>query len=194
MYLLVGLGNPESGYKGTRHNIGFEVINKLAYDYNINIDKSKHKAHIGVGSIINKKVILVKPQTYMNLSGQSVKEVINYYNINIKDIIVLYDEIAVDLGEIKIKSKGSAGGHNGVKSVIQCLGTDEFLRIRIGIGERPKHMVLSDYVLSRFTNVEFESMANGVTKAGEAVELIIKDSVSSAMNKYNVKKNMNKNI
>lgn len=188
MYLIVGLGNPGVAYKGTRHNIGFEVIDKLTFDYNININKVKHKAHIGEGQINGEKIIFAKPQTYMNLSGESISAIINFYKLPIENVIILYDEIAIDVGEIRLKEKGSAGGHNGIKSIIQHLDTDEFLRVRIGIGERPKHMVLADYVLSGFFREEYEKMVEGITKAGEAIECVVKESRIAAMNKYNVRK------
>jgi len=186
VYLIVGLGNPGATYKGTRHNVGFEVIDKLAFDHSININKSKHKAHIGQGIIDKHKVILAKPQTYMNLSGESVKEITKYYDI--ENIIIIYDEIAINVGEIRLKEKGSAGGHNGIKSIIHHLCTDEFLRIRVGVGEKPKHMVLSDYVLSKFFKEEHEDIIEGITKAGDAVEYVINSSPVLAMSKYNVRK------
>lgn len=190
MYLVVGLGNPENEYKGTRHNVGFEVINKLCFDYNISINKSKLRAHIGEGHIHGEKIIFAKPQTYMNLSGESVKAIINFYKIELKNIIVIYDEIALNVGDIRIKEKGSAGGHNGIKNIISQLGTDEFLRIRVGVGEKPKNMVLSNYVLSGFNKCEQDKIIEGITKAGEAVDCVIKETPSMAMNKYNVRKSV----
>lgn len=190
MYLVVGLGNPEDEYKGTRHNVGFEVINKLCFDYNISINKLKLKAYLGEGYIYGEKVIFAKPQTYMNLSGESVKAIVNFYKLKLENIIVIYDEIAINVGDIRIKEKGSAGGHNGVKNIIDKLETDQFLRIRVGVGEKPKNMVLSNYVLSGFNKSEQHKIIEGITKAGEAVECVIKETPIIAMNKYNVKKNV----
>ena len=192
MYLIVGLGNPGNAYKWTRHNVGFEVIDKLVFDYNINIKNAKHRAHIAEGQINGQKVIFAKPQTYMNLSGESVLSIMKYYKLEAENIIIVYDEIAIDVGEIRMKEKGSAGGHNGIKNIIHHLGTDEFLRVRVGVGEKPKHMVLSDYVLSGFLKEERQKIIDGITKAGEAVELAIKDSQIAAMNKYNVRKKVEK--
>ena len=192
MKLIVGLGNPEGSYKGTRHNIGFEAINKLAYDYNIAVKKIKHKALIGDGMIAGKKVILVKPQTYMNLSGESVREITDFYKIEPSDLIILYDDITLAVSDIKIKERGSSGGHNGVKNIILHLDTTDFLRIKIGIGEKPKDFVLSDYVLSRFSKEEEAAMIQGVTKTTEAIELILKEGSAKAMNVYNGNATKNK--
>ena len=138
MYLIVGLGNPEEEYSKTRHNMGFNAINKIAEKYNIEVKQRKFQALYGSGIIENEKVILLKPQTYMNLSGNSVKEAIDFYKIDINHLIVIYDDMDIEPGKIKIRKKGSAGGHNGMKSIIQQLGTENFSRIRIGIG-RPIH-------------------------------------------------------
>ena len=187
MRIIVGLGNPESGYKGTRHNIGFEAVNKLGYDHNIEIKKRKHRAEIGKGTIKGEEVMLVKPQTYMNLSGESVREILKFYKIGIESVIVIYDDITLPLGKIKIRERGSAGGHNGIRNMIYETGTDEFDRIKIGIGEKPKEYVLSDYVLSRFVESEGKDMIEGVTRATEAIEAIIEEGIESAMNKFNKK-------
>ena len=185
MKVIVGLGNPEHEYKGTRHNIGFEAINKLAYDHNIAVKRIKHKALIGTGMIGGEKVVLVKPQTYMNLSGESVREVVDFYDVTEEDIIILYDDITLAVSDIKIREQGSAGGHNGIKNIIWHLNTTDFLRVKIGIGEKPKEFILSDYVLSRFSKEEEQAMIQGVTKATEAVELILKESAAKAMNQFN---------
>jgi len=188
MNIIIGLGNPGKDYAGTRHNVGFEVIDQLAHNYTISVTKKKHKALIGEGTIKGKKVVLIKPQTYMNLSGESIKEVLTWYKCNNKDIIIIYDDISLDVGEIRVREKGSAGGHNGMKSIIQHLLTDEFIRIRIGVGEKPKNWDLADYVLSQFSKNETESIAEGFIKAGDACETILDTGVLSAMNKYNQKK------
>ncbi len=185
IYLVVGLGNPEKEYRYTRHNTGFEVLNKLCYDENIEINKAKHKAFYTEKNINGKKVIFVKPQTYMNLSGESVVQFVNFFKIPKENIIIVYDETAVPIGQIKIKEKGSAGGHNGIKNIIKCLGTEEFIRVRVGIGQKPPHMVMSNYVLSKFLKEEEQDMVKGITLAGEAVMTILKDGSNTAMNKYN---------
>lgn len=187
MKIIVGLGNPEKEYKNTRHNIGFEVINKLSKDYNIDINKSKHKAHLGEGLISNEKVIILKPQTYMNLSGDSVVDILNFFKLTNKDIIIVYDDVSLDVGSIKIREKGSAGGHNGIKSIISRLGTDEFLRIKIGIGEKPKNYDLADYVLGKFSKEEENKMQLAIDDVSLAIALILKDGVPLAMNKYNTR-------
>lgn len=188
MNIIIGLGNPGKDYVGTRHNVGFEVIDKLAYDYTISVNKAKHKALIGEGSIKGKKAVLVKPQTYMNLSGESVKEALTWYKCSNSDIIVVYDDISLDVGDIRVRQKGSAGGHNGMKNIIQQLGTEEFVRVRVGIGEKPKNWDLADYVLGRFPKDEMNTIIEGFVKAADACETILQEGVLSAMNKYNQKK------
>ncbi len=185
IYLVVGLGNPEKEYRYTRHNTGFEVLNKLCYDENIEINKAKHKAFYTEKNIFGKKVIFVKPQTYMNLSGESVVQFVNFFKIPKENIIIVYDETAVPVGQIKIKEKGSAGGHNGIKNIIKCLGTEEFIRVRVGIGQKPPYMVMANYVLSKFLKEEEQDMVKGITLGGEAVMTILKDGSNTAMNKYN---------
>lgn len=190
MNLIVGLGNPGKQYVGTRHNVGFEVIDKLAYDNNIDVNRAKYKAVFGDGNIAGNRVILLKPLTYMNLSGESIKEAINWYKITPKDIIVIYDDINLDIGEIRIREKGSDGGHNGMKSIIYLLNTDEFVRIRVGVGEKPKDWNLADYVLSRFSKDELPTIIDGFTKAADAVEMVLTKGTSYAMNSYNKKKKL----
>lgn len=184
-YLVVGLGNPEKQYRWTRHNTGFEVINKICYDEKIDINKAKLKAHFGEGNLYGKKVIFAKPQTFMNLSGESIIEIMYYYKIPVENVIVVYDETAIPVGEIKIKEKGSANGHNGIKNIIKVLGTENFTRVRVGIGQKPPQMVMSNYVLSKFTKEEEPLIVKGITIAGEAVLFMLKENVSMAMNKYN---------
>ncbi len=185
MTLVFGLGNPEKDFKGTRHNVGFETINKLAYDFNIDINRAKFKAHSGEGMISAHKAMLIKPQTYMNLSGESVREFLAFYKLTPKDIIVIYDDIDIPLGQIRIRERGSAGTHNGMRNIVERLNTDEFPRIRIGIGEKPPRMDLGDFVLSHFKKDEMDKIIEGITKAGDAVSDILLNGVTFAMNKYN---------
>lgn len=185
MKIIIGLGNPEKEYKNTRHNVGFEVINKISNDYNIDINKLKFKAHIGEGFISSQKVMLVKPQTYMNLSGISVRDILSFYKLINDDIIIIYDDVSLPFGDIRIREKGSAGGHNGIKSIIQYLDTDAFLRIKVGIDEKPKNYDLADYVLSRLTKQEQEKLDIGIDKAALAVLDILNNGTKHAMNNYN---------
>ena len=183
--LIVGLGNPEKNYKGTRHNVGFEVVNQLAHDHNIPIARAKFRAHWGEGKIAGVKVLLAKPQTYMNLSGEAVGELMAFFRCTPKDLIVVYDDTNLPVGEIRVREQGSAGGQNGMKNIIQRLGTDQFTRVRVGIGEKPPGWDLADYVLSRFKKEEIEGFIDGVNKAAAAVELILAEGVAAAMNRYN---------
>ena len=189
MRLIVGLGNPEKDYRGTRHNVGFETINKLAFDFNIAINSAKHRAHSGNGIIGGSKVMLAKPQTFMNLSGESISEIMAYYKIPPEDIIVVYDDIDIPVGDVRVREKGSAGSHNGMKNILYQLETDEFIRVRIGIGEKPPGWDLADYVLSRFKKTEEEAIITGIESAADAVKIIITDGAKAAMNKCNKKKN-----
>lgn len=185
MKLIVGLGNPTPQYDKTRHNVGFAVIDHLMNEYGIALDTAKHKGFYGKGRIAGESVILLKPMTYMNLSGESVVQVANYYKVAPKDIIVVYDDINLDVGRLRIREKGSAGGHNGIKNIIAHLGTDEFPRIRVGVGMKPPKMDLADYVLSRFSKEEEALMEEGYEKAAKAMELMVEDEISQAMNLYN---------
>lgn len=187
MKLIVGLGNPTAQYAGTRHNVGFDVIDKLADKYNIAVDTLKHKGAYGKGRIEGQSVILLKPMTFMNLSGESVRAVADYFKVAPEDVIVIYDDINLDVGRLRIREKGSAGGHNGIKNIITHLGTDAFPRIRIGVGMKPPKMDLADYVLSRFTEDECALMEQGYDKACEAVLLMMVDEIKKAMNDYNGK-------
>ncbi|MDE5863380.1 MAG: aminoacyl-tRNA hydrolase [Lachnospiraceae bacterium] len=187
MKLIVGLGNPTVKYDKTRHNVGFEVIDRLVDKYNIPLDVSKHKGIYGKGKIEGLTVILLKPMTYMNLSGESIREVANYYKILPEDIIVIYDDINLDVGRLRIREKGSAGGHNGIKNIISQLGTEEFPRIRIGVGMKPPKMELVDYVLSRFSQEEQSLMDQGYERACEALKLLLADDIPAAMNQFNGK-------
>lgn len=188
MYLIAGLGNPTKQYEHTRHNIGFEVIDALAEKYNITIKEKKHKALIGKGTIEGQKVILAKPQTYMNLSGESIVELVHYYKLNAEDeLIVIYDDISFAPGNLRIRQSGSAGGHNGVKSIIKCLDTQKFMRIKVGVGEKPKDWDLADFVLGRFSKEEQEELDGAIGRAMEAVGLMVNGEVAKAMNEYNKK-------
>ena len=187
MYIIVGLGNPKTEYKNTRHNIGFDVIDVLADKYNIVTEIRKHKAFCGKGFIGSEKVVLAMPQTYMNLSGDSVREIVDYYKIDIeKELIVIYDDVDLDVGQLRVRKKGSAGGHNGMKSIIGQLGTENFTRIRMGVGAKPKGYDLADYVLGHFSKDEREIMDGSIIKATEAVKEIIEEGVDMAMNRFNV--------
>lgn len=185
MYLIVGLGNPEKEYANTRHNMGFDTINEIARKNNIEINKNKFKGLYGTGIVQNKKVILLKPQTYMNLSGESVKEIMDFYNIEPENIIVIYDDIDTEKGSIRIRKKGSAGSHNGMKSVIEKLGTTEFARIRVGIGRPQFKNDMINYVLQKLTEEEQQELAVGTKKATEAVEETLKNGIEIAMSKFN---------
>ena len=186
MYIIVGLGNPGKQYEGTRHNVGFDVIDALADKYNISVIERKHKALIGKGLVAGQKVILVKPMTYMNLSGESVREAVDYYKVDEKEeFIVVYDDISLAPGGLRIRGKGSAGGHNGIKSIIGHLGHDVFKRIKVGVGEKPKGWDLADYVLSRFSKEERTKVDEAVKTAVEAVEILVAQGLDEAMNKCN---------
>ncbi len=187
MKLIVGLGNPTGKYDKTRHNVGFEVIDALSKEYNIAVDTAKHKGLYGKGKIEGQSVILLKPMTYMNLSGESVVAVANYFKIAAEDIIVIYDDIHLDVGRLRIREKGSAGGHNGIKNMITHLGTEAFPRIRVGVGMKPPKMDLADYVLSHFSKEEQELMEDGYAKACKALALMAMDDIAKAMNDYNGK-------
>lgn len=185
MYLIVGLGNPEEEYSNTRHNMGFDTINKIAKEYNIEINKNKFKGIYGTGMIENEKVILLKPQTYMNLSGDSIIEATKFYKIDIDKIIVIYDDMDVKPGKIKIRKKGGPGSHNGMKSVISCLGSQDFSRIRVGIGIPEHKNDMINYVIGKVLSEELEKLEEGTEIAKEAVVEIIKNGIDIAMNKFN---------
>ncbi|NBH84156.1 aminoacyl-tRNA hydrolase [bacterium C-53] len=188
MYIIVGLGNPTKEYKNTRHNIGFDVIDTIAKENNIDVSTKKFKALIGKGIVAGQKVVLAKPLTYMNLSGESVRELVDYYKISVEDeLIVLFDDVSLDVGQIRIRKKGSAGGHNGVKSIIAHVNTQEFKRIKIGVGEKPKAFDLANYVLGHFSKEEREIMDESALKAEKAVGLMVQNETDQAMNLYNKK-------
>ena len=189
MYIIAGLGNPTREYDKTRHNAGFSVIDVLADRHNIDVSEKKHKALCGKGMIEGEKVILVKPQTYMNLSGESIREVMDYYKLDpSEELIVIYDDISLNPGQLRIRLKGSAGGHNGIKNIIAQLGTQEFPRIKVGVGAKPPKMDLADYVLGHFSKEEQEQMEEGYEHAVCAVKEIVTGNIEAAMNEYNRKK------
>lgn len=188
MYIIAGLGNPTAQYEGTRHNVGFDVIDAIAKQYNISVDVRKSRAFIGKGMIEGQKVILVKPQTYMNLSGESIRGLVDYYKIDPEnELVVIYDDVSLDVGQLRIRKKGSAGGHNGIKNIIAHLGTQIFPRIKVGVGEKPKKYDLADYVLGHFSKGEKEQMEEGYRNAMRAVELMLTGRIDEAMNEYNRK-------
>lgn len=186
MYIIVGLGNFERKYENTRHNIGFEVIDRLAGKENISVLEMKHKAAIGKGVVAGQRCILAKPLTYMNLSGECVRELVDYYKADEKtELIVISDDVCLDVGRLRIRKKGSAGGHNGLKNIIAHLGHDCFVRIRVGVGEKPAAWDLVDYVLGHFPPKEREQMNEAVDKAADAIRRILTDGPDAAMNEYN---------
>ncbi len=188
MFIIAGLGNPTKTYEGTRHNVGFEVIDVLAGRCGIDLGIKKDRALCGKGVIEGARVLLVKPQTYMNLSGEAVGALASYYKVEPEDIIVVYDDISLEPGQLRIRAKGSAGGHNGIKNIIAHLGTQEFPRVKVGVGEKPKGWDLADYVLSRFGGEERKIMDTAVSEAADAVISVIRDGIGAAMNRYNMKK------
>lgn len=191
MYLIAGLGNPTREYEKTRHNVGFEAIDILADKAGTTVTEKKHKALYGKGYIGGQKVILAKPQTYMNLSGESIREIADFYKIEPENIIILCDDINLSEGQLRIRLNGSAGGHNGLKNIISHLGTQEFPRIRIGVGEKPRGMDLADYVLGRFPKEQQAVMEEAYRDAAEAACMMIEDGADAAMNHYNRKNKEN---
>ena len=188
MFIIVGLGNPTAEYAGTRHNVGFDVIDAIADKYNISVTERKFRAFCGKGIIAGQKVLLVKPQTYMNLSGESVRSALDFYKVDPEtELLVIFDDISLDVGQLRIRKKGSAGGHNGIKNIIQHLGSNVFRRIKVGVGEKPKDYDLVDYVLGHFGKAEKEQMEEGYKKAVAAVEVILQGEIDAAMNEFNRK-------
>lgn len=189
MFLIVGLGNPEKKYDKTRHNIGFDTIDALADKYNISMNEKKHKALCGTGVIDGVKVLLAKPQTYMNLSGDSVAEIVNFYKIDPEEeMIVIFDDISLAPGNIRVRKKGSAGGHNGIKSIIARTGTQNFMRIKVGVGEKPAGWDLADHVLGHFSREDRALVEDAIKDAEEAAVLMMQGQVDKAMNDFNAKK------
>lgn len=189
MYIIVGLGNPTKEYEHTRHNVGFDTIDAIAEKYGVLMGEKKHKAVVGKGYIAGQKVVLAKPQTYMNLSGESVRALVDYYKIDETcELIIIYDDISLPPGQLRIRKKGSAGGHNGIKNIIRHLGHDVFLRIKVGVGEKPSGWDLAAYVLGHYAKEEEPLMKEAFEMAADAVEVMITDDADAAMNRFNVKK------
>nr|WP_315020748.1 aminoacyl-tRNA hydrolase [uncultured Aminipila sp.] len=186
MYVIVGLGNPGKKYENTRHNIGFITLDYLADRHGIKITKIKHKALVGEGNISGQKVLLVKPQTYMNLSGNSVHEVMEYYKVDIENLLVIYDDIDIPTGSVRIRKKGSAGTHNGMRSVVYDLQSDQFPRIRIGMGNN-RGADLKDFVVGGFSKGEKEIFERAVVHTADAIECFLQFGIDKAMNEYNTK-------
>ena len=186
MFLIAGLGNPGRQYEKTRHNMGFDTIDELIDRHRIQQGGIAHKAMYGKGMIAGEKILAVKPLTYMNLSGEDIREYVNYYKMDPEtELIVIYDDIDLEPGQIRIRKKGSAGGHNGIKSIIAQIGTQNFYRIKVGVGAKPKGWDLADYVLGRFSSEERELVDKAICDAADAVEMILKDGIEAAMNHYN---------
>ncbi len=190
MYLIAGLGNPTREYEKTRHNVGFDTIDVLAEMINTDVAERKFKGLYGKGILGGEKVILLKPQTFMNLSGESVRAAADFYKIPPDHIIVIYDDISLDVGHLRIRTKGSAGGHNGIKNIIAHLGTQEFPRIKIGVGGKPPRMDLADYVLSRFSAEERKIMEMAFKDAAYAAQVMIAEGPDAAMNRFNGPRNI----
>ena len=185
MYIIVGLGNPEPEYSNTRHNMGFDTINKIAKKYNIEFSKTKFKGICGTGTIEGEKVILLKPQTFMNLSGESIKEIIDFYKLNTDNLIIIYDDIDIEPGIIKLRKTGGPGTHNGMKSVIKEIGTEKFPRVRVGIG-KPEHKGdLINYVIGKIPEEDRVILDKSTDLARDAVIEIIKNGMDKAMNLFN---------
>lgn len=185
MYFIVGLGNPGRQYENTRHNIGFLTIDYLANKHNIDVKKSKFKSLYGQGEISGQKVMLIKPQTYMNNSGEALRELRNFYKFDEDELIVIVDDIDIDFGKIRIKQKGSAGTHNGMKSIIYQLQYDTFPRIKVSVGEKPDYMDLANFVLSGFNEKEVEIIREEIKLASQAIETMLESGIDKAMNEFN---------
>ncbi len=184
-YMVVGLGNPDRKYESTRHNAGFLCIDALADQLGVKIDRIKYKSLCTSAVIANRKVLLMKPSTYMNNSGQAVVEAMNFYKIPPENVIVIFDDISLDVGKMRIRRKGSDGGHNGIKNIIYLSGSDKFPRVKVGVGHKPKKWDLADWVLSSFTSAEMKTLAETAGKVCTAVELMISGNTDKAMNQFN---------
>ena len=189
MFLIVGLGNPDKKYEKTRHNIGFDTIDALAEQYHITMNDHKHKALCGTGVIEGVKVLLAKPLTYMNLSGDSVAEIVNFYKLDPEsEMIIIFDDISLAPANIRVRKKGSAGGHNGIKSIIARCGTQNFMRIKVGVGEKPQGWDLADHVLGRFSTEDRALVEDAIQDACSAAVMMMQGDVDAAMNHFNAKK------
>lgn len=185
MYIIVGLGNPGKKYEGTRHNVGFQTIDTLADKLNIKVNKIKFKGLVGEGRIADEKVILLKPQTFMNNSGESIVEILNFYKLEPKDLLVVADDIDIEFAQLKIKKNGSAGTHNGLKSIVNLTGSKEFARFKIGVGKKHPNEDLASFVLSNFPSKDRKHIENAIEACADAVMLCIRDGIEKAMNNYN---------
>lgn len=188
MFIIAGLGNPGREYMNTRHNVGYSALDVFASKYGISVEEGKFKSLIGKGAVEGQKVILVKPLTYMNLSGEAVRAVCDYFKVDPEnELIVLYDDISLPVGQLRVRPKGSAGGHNGIKNIISHLGTEVFLRIKVGVGEKPSRMDLADYVLGHFSAEDAAAEKEAYEKVSEAILLLMEGKTEEAMNKFNRK-------
>jgi PTH1 family peptidyl-tRNA hydrolase len=185
--VIAGLGNPGREYEKTRHNAGYDVLDVFAAENGIRVDRIKFKSMTGEGFIAGEKVLLIKPLTYMNKSGEAVREVLDFYKLDKSNLIILVDDIDIQFGSIRIRKRGSAGSHNGMKSIISHIGTDEFTRIKLGIGKNPEYYDLADYVLSKFSKEEREEIDKMIVRAAQATKMILTDGVDAAMNIFNSK-------
>ena len=188
MYIIAGLGNPEKKYFGSRHNVGFAVIDALSDKYGIELTETKFKAAFGKGRIGSERVILVKPLTYMNLSGEAIRPLCDYFKVDTTtDLIVISDDVELDVGNLRIRPKGSHGGHNGLKNIIAQLGNSDFCRVRVGVGKKPKEYDMVDWVLGHFQGQDEVEIKEAVSRAADAVAEIMENGVDSAMNLFNGK-------
>ena len=185
MQAVIGLGNPGFKYSKTKHNVGFDTIDIIAKRHGVKIKKKEHKALVGECMIGENKVLLVKPQTYMNNSGEAVRAIVDYYKLDISDIIVISDDLTLDIGVLRLRKKGSAGGHNGLKSIIKCLGSEEFARLRVGIGKVPPEWEIIDYVLSRFDRKDRAAVKETMEAAADAIECALTDGLDKAISTFN---------
>ncbi len=185
MYLIVGLGNPEPEYSKTRHNMGFDVVNQIADKYQIELTRTKFNGIYGSGEIEKQKVILLKPQTFMNLSGECIKPFVDFYKIPLKNVLVIYDDMDISIGSIKLRKKGGPGTHNGAKSVVHELASEEFPRIRVGIGKPIDEYDAIDYVIGKIDEETYSKLEEGIKKGAQAVTEFIKNGIDTAMNKFN---------
>lgn len=186
MFIIAGLGNPTAKYAHSRHNVGFDVIDLLAEKYQIKMGRSLFKAQVGKGLIGGKKVLLVKPLTFMNLSGSAIRPLVRFYKADpAKDLVVIYDDADLDVGKLRIRAKGSAGSHNGMKNIVEQLGTTVFARVRVGIGKRPEQTDMVDYVLSKFPEEERKEVEGAMEKAAQAAVTILEQGCDAAMNQFN---------
>lgn len=189
MYIIAGLGNPDRRYENTRHNVGFDVIDALAKQYNIHMNEKRHRAVCGRGILAGEKVLLLKPQTYMNASGDSILDVLSYYKLDAADgLIVIFDDISLEPGQIRVRRKGSAGGHNGIKSIIARIGSGDFARIKVGVGAKPEGWDLADHVLGHFSKEERKRVDEAIMDACAAAGYMVNGETDRAMNEFNAKK------